>query len=70
MKCDSTLCPNPAVYCCHVKMYGAQAETYVRNYCEHDTKLLVEGMAKVLRDMSDERLHEYLEVEHVDAQVS
>jgi hypothetical protein len=68
MKCESTSCPNQAVYQCTAKEFGGQKH-YVRDYCAECTAELVKGVSAIVAKPENDghKLHEFLEVEHVNA---
>lgn len=63
-------CNRPAVYHCLIDMnpVGVQ-EKYERDYCADHIGELVAGIAHIISkpDLDGVRLHEVLEVEHVNA---
>jgi hypothetical protein len=71
MKCESGNCTRQAVYHCNIKSFDPKPVSYCRDYCPEHTKDLVDGIARVVATNNlDGGLHEYLEVEHVNAEVS
>lgn len=69
--CESGKCTAQAVYRCTAKEFGGQ-KYYVRDYCTVHTNELVKGVSAIVAKPENDghKLHEFLEVEHVNAKAS
>jgi hypothetical protein len=71
--CESARCTQQSIYRCTVKRFGRNHVSYCRDYCTKHTQELTEGMVRLMKSpewQGTERLHDYLEVEHINAKVS
>lgn len=65
--CDGGDCTRQAVYACSIKDLGTHHVSYVRMYCPECTKELTDNIGGVIiRNGGGRKLHDYLEVEHID----